>query len=253
MKREEIVRLVSKLSNSVFCTITDLVLWYIFYSVEISPLGSPTNLKKAEILTNKDLQRFNSSTLKRAIRRLKAKGFIKEDLTPTKEGRQRLREKFPDSVKTKQWNGDWHLVIYDIPQDKASYRDLLRRKLKRLGFGQLQASVWVSPFNFLGDVEQITEEYNISPHVILAISDKLGTEQGKELASKVWPLRKLNQRYQQLLEKKEEADQHKLYLEYLNILNQDPRLPKELLPEDWAGEKAHSLFVKFRKKLISQS
>ena len=46
----------------------------------------------------------------------------------------------------KIWDGNWRMVIFDIPEDCRKKRDLLRSLLKRNEFIQLQASVFVSPY-----------------------------------------------------------------------------------------------------------
>ncbi len=47
------------------------------------------------------------------------------------------------------WDGRWHLLIFDIPEKKRHYRDRLRRDLLMLGFYQLQKSVWLFPYDVL--------------------------------------------------------------------------------------------------------
>jgi len=233
MQRKKIHNLVFKISSGVFSTLTDLVLWNIFYFVEVSLSGSPEKIGRAEILAGKDLQRFNSETIKEAIRRTKKRGFIKEDFTLTKEGKERLESIFPKYFAKRKWDGNWYLVIYDIPEGLNRYR---------------QASVWVSPFNFFGEVERILKDYNLSPYIIFAISEKLGKKEGKILAEEVWHLEKINNLYTELLNKFEKSKEKSLYFEYLNILDKDPQLPRELLPKYWRGEEAHKIFSGFNSK-----
>lgn len=45
------------------------------------------------------------------------------------------------------WDGKWRIVIWDIPEKRRIARDLLRHKLKWLGFNQLQKSIWVTKKN----------------------------------------------------------------------------------------------------------
>ena len=45
-----------------------------------------------------------------------------------------------------RWDGKWRLVIFDIPEESAPQRDLLRRLLKKNDFYKLQASVFISPY-----------------------------------------------------------------------------------------------------------
>ncbi|MEK7161155.1 MAG: CRISPR-associated endonuclease Cas2, partial [Patescibacteria group bacterium] len=44
------------------------------------------------------------------------------------------------------WDGQWRMVIFDIPEDFREKRDLLRSLLKRNQFIKLQASVFISPY-----------------------------------------------------------------------------------------------------------
>lgn len=43
------------------------------------------------------------------------------------------------------WDGRWRLVVYDVPETAAVLRNRLRQKLRAMGFGFLQRSVWVTP------------------------------------------------------------------------------------------------------------
>lgn len=52
--------------------------------------------------------------------------------------------KFRFFVAPKKWDGNWTLVLFDIPEQHRSYRDYLRKFLKKLGFVQWQRSVWVT-------------------------------------------------------------------------------------------------------------
>ncbi len=53
------------------------------------------------------------------------------------EGRGRIF-----SRATGPWSGDWHMVIYSVPEADRALRDQLRKKLAWLGFGPLSSSVW---------------------------------------------------------------------------------------------------------------
>ena len=84
---------------------------------------------------------------------LKRRGFVK---TVTKQGKHFLQLTAKGELeilmqkagieKTKKWDGKWRLVVFDIPEDANSKRDLLRRLLKRNQFTKLQASVFISPY-----------------------------------------------------------------------------------------------------------
>jgi phenylacetic acid degradation operon negative regulatory protein len=245
MRERGIAKKVMKITEGMFSSLIDLVLWNIFYLYEASPFRYSSQLSKADFLASQDLAKFNSQTLKKAIYRAKSRGWIKEDLTLTKEGKERLESFLPHYFGKREWDGNWYLVSYDILEKRRMIRNILRDNLKRLGFGKLHASLWICPFNFLGEVEKLIKDYYLSPFLILAVSNKLGREESKYLANRVWKLDKINERYKKLLEKAKDTNLRDLIFEYLNILEEDPQLPKELLPEDWLGEKAYLTFKKY--------
>jgi len=48
--------------------------------------------------------------------------------------------------KPKEWDRMWRIVIFDVPDQDKWMRDEFRRKLKELGFYQMQKSVFVFPY-----------------------------------------------------------------------------------------------------------
>lgn len=246
MKKRKTTKLISQITKGLFTSLTDLVLWYIFFSVEMGFVGSPRNINKAYFLSQENLKKFNSQTIMKAVARTKARGFIKNDFSLTKEGKERLERVLPKFFGKRKWDGNWHLVIYDIPEKFKYRRNILRENLKCLGFGQLQASVWVSPFNFFGEVEKIIRDYGLMPYVIFSISDKLGKKEARILAQSVWHLRELDALYGDLLVKLKKESKGDLYFEYLQILEKDPQLPNELLPSGWRGKAVNKIFGKIK-------
>ncbi|MBI4156072.1 MAG: CRISPR-associated endonuclease Cas2 [Candidatus Zambryskibacteria bacterium] len=67
-------------------------------------------------------------------------------------------------LKTK-WDKKWRIVMFDIPERLKKVRDTLRYQLKRLGFIELQRSVFVLPFECENEIEYIIEFYDIKKHV----------------------------------------------------------------------------------------
>lgn len=67
--------------------------------------------------------------------------------------------------KPRRWDKKWRIVIFDIPEKKKVAREVLRNKLKQLGFYQLQRSVFVHPFECQQEIELITKFYEVGPYV----------------------------------------------------------------------------------------
>ncbi len=253
MRKKSIRKIVSKISEGIFDKVIDLVLFGVYYSAEMSPF-SGGNLYQRFSRIERDFGQLNSDTLKRALQRAQQKGWLNDNLEVTPKGQKRLKEILPRYEKPSRWDGNWYIVAYDIPESKRYLREILRDNLERLGFGQYHKSLYISPFNFLGDVEKIIQQYHLSSYVLLAISNKLGREPSKELAERIWRLRELNDKYAEYIRemKSKKLTRQQAIFKYLMILNQDPKLPKDLLPEDWKGEEAYQIYKKlgFRKKIV---
>lgn len=48
--------------------------------------------------------------------------------------------------RPKTWDNKWRLVMFDIPESKKKIRNVIRFHLKRIGFVQVQGSVWLYPY-----------------------------------------------------------------------------------------------------------
>lgn len=68
--------------------------------------------------------------------------------------------------KPEKWNQIWHLVAYDIPNTRKKERDWFRRIIEKLGFYQIQESLWVFPYECKEEIAIISQDLSISPFVI---------------------------------------------------------------------------------------
>lgn len=252
MRKKSVKKIVSKISEGIFDKVIDLVLFGVYYSAEMSPFsGGSLSQRFSQI--DRNFNRFNSQTLKSALRRAQEKGWLNQDLKVTTKGQKRLESILPKHEKKKKWNGKWYIVAYDIPEKKRWLREILRENLRNLGFGQVHKSVWISPDNFLGEIERLVSQYKLSPFVLLAISDKLGREPSSYLAERIWKLEQVNADYTEYIRevKSKKLSRKEVIFKYLIILNRDPQLPADLLPDDWKGEEAYRIYRTFnwREKL----
>lgn len=164
------------------------------------------------------------------------------------QGEKKLQRDFPLlEMQTKQWDNYWRLVVFDINETKHHIRDTLRGKLKSLGFGKLQQSVYISPYDFEEDLVEFLESHNLEEKVFVLTARHRLMGDAKILANKVWHLDDLEADYYQLLEKinktkKTELSEKRkiekiqsLRTDYFDLLLKDPLLPKELLPDHWIG------------------
>ncbi len=67
--------------------------------------------------------------------------------------------------KPETWDGNWRVVLFDIPEEKRGARDSLRTRLLNLGFFELQRSVLVHPYECRDEIEFLIEMGDIRPYV----------------------------------------------------------------------------------------
>ena len=80
------------------------------------------------------------------------------------------------TIPKNKWDKKWRVVMFDIPEKLKKIRETLRYQLKRLGFLELQKSVFVLPYECEHELEYITEFYNIRKYVRVILADKIDNE-----------------------------------------------------------------------------
>lgn len=79
-------------------------------------------------------------------------------------------------IKPKLWDKKWRVVIFDIPKDKKHLRDIIRNKLKNIGFYQLQKSVFIYPFDCLEQIKALKYIYSIGSYLQYLVVESIETE-----------------------------------------------------------------------------
>ncbi len=236
-----------EISAGVLKNLTDTVLFMLAFGIGMSTTGrSVRGVHQAAQWA----EGLNVDSIRRALDQLKSKGWIKRDLHVTREGQKRLATFIPEPRKyPKRWSGIWYLISFDIPERLSWKRTNLRASLRRMGFGMLHESLWITPYNFLGDAQEHCKAERLAEYVLPATSKEVGTRASKELANRVWKLEELNRKYAKWINACNEGSadleqEFELIFSYSALLRRDPFLPKPLLPSPWYGERAHALFVK---------
>lgn len=130
----------------------------------------------------------NKKDLGRIIKRLKKQDMIsfkeengKTKIEITEKGQKRLLEYDFENldIKKKKLDGKWRLVIFDIPEDKKSSRDVFRRKLLQLDFIRVQDSVFASAYPCKNEIDFLCHYLGISDFVTLVSLNKI--ERGEQL------------------------------------------------------------------------
>lgn len=117
-------------------------------------------------------KRERERELRRIVSYMKSTRLITDNyqhgLQITKSGRKRLAKLDFHNLTIRplrKWDGNWRLVIYDIPEKNRGARIALTNKLSELNFYQLQRSAWLHPFPCRNIIETITSRYGVEKYV----------------------------------------------------------------------------------------
>lgn len=133
----------------------------------------------------KGLNKFN---LRRTIKNLYRSKMFKEvknkdgtiSIILSEKGKKTAEVYSLDNLKInkpKEWDGNWRVVIFDIPERIKKVREALRMHLRNLGFYELQKSVFIYPFSCTEEIKQIIDFYDISEHVRVIMAHSLDNEE----------------------------------------------------------------------------
>jgi len=151
----------------------------------------------------------------------------------------------PQALWSREWDGRWRLVLFDVPTARNSHRK---------GFGYLQNSVWITP-DSLEEQRQILVDGKINVEsLILMEARPCAGESDAEIVAGAWDFRDINRHYARhinILDERPagaleneaaartllrwEAAEHEAWLE---AVTSDPLLPERLLPPDYLGQQA---------------
>lgn len=208
--------------------------------------------KKGWLVTGKDGRRSHSSLSERG------RGLLIR-------GRNRIFE-----PTTTNWDGQWHMLIYSLPEKLRPIRNSLRTQLSWLGLGSLSPGIWISPHNRVREIEETVNQLKITSRVNLFTGAYLGPSTPRDLVEQCWDFpnleaqyRKFVDRYQKEYEEAQDDGDRvgseasfikRFWLthSFQSFPLKDPNLPTELLPKGWIGISARELFDNYHK-LLSDS
>lgn len=81
--------------------------------------------------------------------------------------------------KPKKWDKKWRVLIFDIPENRKSMREKVRRTLLEIGFVRLQDSVWVYPYDCEDFIVLLKTDFMIGKDLLYMVVDMI--ENDKEL------------------------------------------------------------------------
>lgn len=155
-----------------------------------------------------------------------------------------LSEKSVYHLISKPWDGKWRFVCFDIPEKHKDVRDQIRRSVKNLGFRQLQRSIWISPLSVDSYIDKIRKKLDEPLIISFIVGEMKGVTPG-EAVNQLWDLNKWQDRCHQLIKRlrTKKSLNSQIETDFWSLVAGHPKVPVELLPNDWPLNKLITIFV----------
>lgn len=211
----------------------------------------------------------HETAARQAMRRLVAAGQLRQErhgrttaygipehILAGQRGRVRRAIRFGQEYD--DWDGEWTLVAFTVPEADRGSRRQLRTELRALKFGMLQDGLWLSPYDLVDEASEVLERLSVDRgHVLRGRWPE--QEQLQAVLADAFDLPAVAAAYADfsdryahvLLESpaRSSDDTEALLLrtritnEWMALGSLDPELPVELLASDWPGTRAKVLFT----------
>jgi phenylacetic acid degradation operon negative regulatory protein len=174
----------------------------------------------------------------------------------------------PEEAWNRGWDGQWRLVLFDLPRDAGLARTSFWRWLRSNYFGRLQGSVWIGP-DPVPELSEAAGASGLDPSNFVLVTGQVDDARPpRQLAAEAWDLQAVDKAYALYLEFAEKAlrqigrgvlsrasrqeilhDDRTLWWGAVRI---DPLLPKEILPKSYLGMRAWKLRQKLHATLMQK-
>lgn len=124
-----------------------------------------------------ELEGFFVDRFSERIKYLEKQGYIEinnknNSISITRKGKIKHLENCSKKIK----DGKWRILSFDIPEKMKSKRNQFRKSIKRVGYKQVQKSLWACPFVKADEVDLIIDEQGVRNYVAYFIIEKTDIE-----------------------------------------------------------------------------
>lgn len=119
---------------------------------------------------------YKEGSLSDTIYHLRQSGYLEvvekdaiKSVRITKKGRFKIWKPKVDN----SWDGRWRLIGYDVTEIRRKTRDDLRLALKKLGFVQMQQSLWLCPYDVSEEIEEVLDMLDLREEVDYFIAEAI--------------------------------------------------------------------------------
>jgi len=163
----------------------------------------------------------------------------------------------------REWDGEWTVIVFSIPETQREQRQELRDWLRWLGFGPARDGVWISPHSD-PELTMNTLAGRLPPDGLIFRSTHMT---GTIEPSEVWPLGEIRDQYKRFVAELRPvvyrlragmvgpAEALKLSVSLVGrwrgFPTVDPDLPRQYLPDDWPRREARRRFVEVHDACVA--
>jgi phenylacetic acid degradation operon negative regulatory protein len=211
-----------------------------------------------------------SKSARQALARTAAEGLLESDRSGRRvrwslsdQGRRLLSDGasriYGFSAAARPWDGQWLVLLVSVPEARRQLRHRLRTRLAWAGLGSPAPGVWLTPDpSKQAEVADVVADLELGPVTSSFVGSfgELGNPQ--LLVEQAWNLSEVEAAYTAFLEEfdgVEPAGPADTLTNQINLVHEwrrfpflDPKLPGELLPDEWAGARAAELFDRLHQR-----
>lgn len=163
-----------------------------------------------------------------------------------------------------EWDGQWTVVAFSVPEQARSLRTSLRSRLRVLGFAALYDGLWVSPHDLGTQAQELLRDLGIATATVLRCATVPGGPAEGDPVS-AFDLTALTKEYRAFIDRYASVLDHldagrispaealrtrtELRVAWRNFPESDPDLPAVLLPQEWDRPRAQQVFVQIYDRL----
>ena len=263
-RNRELSRAINRISWGIVNTISGLLLYQLAFGIALLTTSGGKNAAtagkvafQADNISDRLFATLNPEQLKSALQNLKRKGLIETikgkryELKITRLGLERLEKDLPAYREERWWDKRIYLVNYDIEESEKDLRKQLRSYLLSIGCAQLQKSTYLAVYNPRGLLRTWVSGHLRTGEILvsdLGPDGSLGDKPLPDLVSEAFWLPRLNSDYAKFLHDYSLSSKADPLLKtqaafcFNGILERDPQLPFELLPDWWLGDEAYDRY-----------
>ena len=162
--------------------------------------------------------------------------------------------------------GPWTVLWHQIPEERRLERTRLGRRLRFLGFGSVQDSVWVSPHDHSSEVVELVGELGVAEFATVFVARAGGGLGLPALVTRAWDLTGLAERYESfcsgferymaveaLSDREAFLVRTRLMHLFRGFAQLDPELPDDLAPLSGPRTRAADIFESLYTGLAAAS